>query len=137
MAYTRLYTGDDGQSHFEDLDLLPPDLDKAVAQATAGLTIKEGKELLPQDLHLSEVQAATSVVFARLPDGRFQDWHTSPRRLYAFYLAGGQIENRVGDGTVRRMGPGDVMLAEDTTGQGHTAMTVGGDCLIAFVLLAD
>jgi hypothetical protein len=25
MAFVRCYTGADGQSHFEDLDLLPPD----------------------------------------------------------------------------------------------------------------
>ena len=28
MAFVRCYTGNDGQSHFEDLDLLPPDVER-------------------------------------------------------------------------------------------------------------
>jgi hypothetical protein len=28
----------------------------------------------------------------------------------------------IGDGTVKTFGPGDVFLAEDETGQGHTAL---------------
>jgi len=31
----------------------------------------------------------------------------------------------VGDGTVTRLGPGDVLLAEDLTGQGHITRVVG------------
>ena len=113
MAFVRLYTGDDGQSHFEEMEMLPP------------------------NLVLSPPQTTTSIIFERARDGRFLDWHTTPRRLYAIYLSGGQIENTVGDGAVRRLGPGDIMLSEDQTGQGHTALTVGGDCLMAIVLLAD
>jgi hypothetical protein len=29
MAFVRCYTGTDGQSHFEDLDLLPPDMERS------------------------------------------------------------------------------------------------------------
>ena len=31
MAFVRCYTGTDGQSHFEDLDLLPPDMERSRA----------------------------------------------------------------------------------------------------------
>jgi hypothetical protein len=31
----------------------------------------------------------------------------------------GRAEVECGDGTKRRFGPGDIMLADDTTGQGH------------------
>jgi hypothetical protein len=31
----------------------------------------------------------------------------------------------VGDGTIKRIGPGDVLLAEDLTGQGHITRVVG------------
>jgi hypothetical protein len=31
----------------------------------------------------------------------------------------------VGDGTVKRIKPGDVLLAEDLTGQGHITRVVG------------
>ena len=100
MAFVRWYTGTDGQSHFEDLDLLPPDIERSIEQA------------------------ASSITFTRSPNGRFSDWHTAPRRQYIFILAG-QMEIGIGDGTTRRFGPGDVVLADDLTGQGHTTRSLG------------
>ena len=112
MSLVRVYTGDDEQSHFEDLDLLPPGVERSVAQA------------------------ATNLTFARSPDGYFHDFHNAPRRQYAIFMSGGQMEVGIGDGTVRSFGPGDAVLFEDLTGQGHTARTVG-DRLSATVPLAD
>ena len=37
----------------------------------------------------------------------------------------GAIEVRVSDGTSRQFGPGDLLLATDTTGRGHITLTVG------------
>ena len=47
-------------------------------------------------------------------------WHTAPRRQWCITLSG-SVEIGIGDGTVKTFGPGDVFLAEDITGQGHTA----------------
>ncbi len=113
MGFVRVYTGDDGQSHFEDLDLLPPDVERSIAQATANIT------------------------FGRSRDGSFSDWHNAPRRQYAIFMSGGQMEVGIGDGTVRRFGSGDAVLFEDLTGQGHTSRSVGGDRLSAIVPLAE
>jgi hypothetical protein len=113
MAFVRCYTGADGQSHFEDLDLLPPDLERSIEQA------------------------ASSITFTRSPNGRFSDWHNAPRRQYAIFLSGGQMKVVIGDGTIRRFGPGDAVLFEDLRGQGHTSRSVGGDRLTAIVPLAD
>ena len=113
MAFVRVYTGDDGQSHFEDLDLLPSDVERSAAQGTSQIT------------------------FARSPDGYFHDYHNAPRRQYAIFMSGGQMEVGLGDGTVRSFGPGDAVLFEDLTGQGHTSRTVGGDRLSASVPLAS
>ena len=113
MAFVRCYTGTDGQSHFEDLDLLPPDMERSIEQT------------------------ASSITFTRSPNGRFSDWHNAPRRQYAIFLSGGQMEVVIGDGTTRRFGPGDAVLFEDLTGQGHTSRSVGGDRLTAIVPLAD
>jgi hypothetical protein len=66
MAFVRCYTGTDGQSHFEDLDLLPPDMERSIEQA------------------------ASSITFTRSPNGRFSDWHNAPRRQYAIFLSGGR-----------------------------------------------
>jgi hypothetical protein len=112
MAFVRCYTGSDGQSHFEDLDLLPADVEESIEQATA------------------------SIFFARRFDGRFEDWHNAPRRQYVMFLSGGQMEVVVGDGTTRRFGPGDAVLFEDLTGQGHTSRSVGGDRVTANVPLS-
>lgn len=105
----RIYTGDDGQSHFEDLPL--------PAQRTQNIAI----------------QADANLVFRCPPVDNFVDWHTSPRRQYVFVLAG-QMEIGIGDGTVRRFRPGDVVLADDLTGRGHTTRSVGGvPCISAAV----
>lgn len=96
----RLYTGKDGQSHFEDL------------------------ELPAQPLGRSPLQPAKGISFTSFEPGHFMDWHPAPRRQYVITLAG-QWEIEVGDGTKRRLGPGDVLLAEDVTGKGHTTRVVG------------
>lgn len=37
----------------------------------------------------------------------------------------GEAEIGLGDGTIRRLGSGDVHMAEDLTGHGHTTRVVG------------
>jgi hypothetical protein len=37
----------------------------------------------------------------------------------------GPMEIGIGDGTTRCFGPGDVVLADDLTGHGHTTRSVG------------
>jgi hypothetical protein len=109
----RIYTGEDGQSHFEDID---------------GPWVEDdrGREQTPW-------QDVTQLRFSRYPAGYFRDWHVGPRRLYAIILSG-QVECAIGDGTIRRWGPGDVILEEDLTGQGHTTRVVGDQpSLVAFV----
>ena len=101
----RIYTGPDGQSHFEEL---------APAFARS-----EGTERSPP-------QETEGVSFGKAQPGSFIDWHPAPRRQYVITLAG-QVEIGIGDGTVRRFGPGDVMLADDLTGRGHTTRVVGNE----------
>lgn len=103
MRITRLYSGTDGKSHFEDLDV-PLGPNKAGEQQ-------------------SELIKTTGLVL-RETSGEFDlDWHNAPRRQFVITLAG-EGEITVGDGTSRRFGPGDIMLAEDTTGQGHITRAV-------------
>ncbi len=96
----RIYTGDDGQSHFEEVTF--------PAGNSQVLALKSGADM----------------TFMRLSDGHFADWHNAPRRQYLFMLAGRQ-DLQVGDGTVRSLRPGDMLVAEDLTGQGHTSLFVG------------
>src|ERR1051325_330646 len=100
----RIYTGPDGQSHFEEL---------APAFGPDG----SGER--------SPLQDTEGVSFARTQPGSFQDWHTAPRQ-YVITLAG-HVEIGLGDGTVKQFGPGDVLLADDLTGRGHTTRVVGNE----------
>ena len=110
--FHRLYTGEDGESHMEELDLA----------AHPELT----------DLH-----GATGIVFKSYASDYVADFHTAPRRQYVINIAG-EVEIEVGDGSVYRFGPGHVMLAEDLTGRGHITRVVGGGPRIsAQVPLAD
>jgi quercetin dioxygenase-like cupin family protein len=96
----RIFTGDDGQTHFEDLPL----------------PVEEN--------HNVALQTGANLVFRCFPADYWSDWHTAPRRQYIFILAG-QMEIGIGDGTTRCFGPGDVVLADDLTGQGHTTRSLG------------
>ncbi len=104
----RIYTGDDGQSHIAEVPFaLQPFVDTEGAHG-------EGTPL----------ENATGITFRVSPPGYALSWHCAPRRQYTITLAG-EAEIEVGDGTIKRIGPGDVLLAEDLTGQGHITRVVG------------
>ena len=112
MNMIRLYTGKDGQTHIEELDL-----------ATH-----------PE---LTTMQATKGIVFRTTKPGHFSDWHNAPRRQYVITLEG-EVEIGLEDGTKHRFGPGHVTLAEDLTGKGHTTRVVGNKRrLTATIHLAD
>src|SRR6476660_4603271 len=112
MGTFRLYTGSDGQSHIETIDLA------RVPDWTKGL-------------------ATTRISFRTDPVGTFLDWHPAPRRQFVIILSG-QLEIGFEDGSKRVFGPGDARLVEDTTGKGHTTVAVGDvPCITATVGLKD
>jgi hypothetical protein len=110
--FHRLYSGDDGESHMEELDLA-------------------------DHPELANLHGASGIVFKSYPADYCSDFHVAPRRQYVINVAG-ENEIVLGDGTVYRFGPGHVMLAEDLTGRGHITRVVGGGPRIsAQVPLAD
>ncbi len=96
----RMYSGDDGQSHFEDLDF----------------------DMWPD--HWSMTLANANINFGRRDPGYFNDLHNESRRQYLIVLSG-QMDLTVGDGTTRVLKPGDILLAEDLTGEGHIVRNLG------------
>jgi sugar/nucleoside kinase (ribokinase family) len=50
----------------------------------------------------------------------------APQRQFVIHLRG-SVDVEASDGEVRRFGPGDVVLVEDTTGAGHTTTAVDGE----------
>lgn len=104
----RVYSGPDGRSRIVEEPLaMQPFVDTEGAHGESTPT-----------------QPVAGITFRVSPPGYVLDWHCAPRRQYSISLSGtGEIE--VGDGTVIRLGPGDVVLAEDLTGQGHVTRVVG------------
>lgn len=67
---------------------------------------------------------ATDVELGYGTPGDFIDWHrvTTPR---LWIILQGEYEFGTGDGKLHRLKAGDMILAADTTGQGHTSRNVG------------
>jgi quercetin dioxygenase-like cupin family protein len=106
----RLYAGADQQSHFEDVSL---------ALADAG-----------DQSAATELVAGTRILVRRFEANRTNPWHHAPGR-YAVITLRGAVDITVGDGTVRRIGPGDVLIAEDLSGQGHETREVGPEARVS------
>ena len=115
MHITRVYTGDDGQSHFEDLQV--PAVDKPYG-------------------FISEMFPATGVAFRTNHANQVIDFHVAPRRQLVVNLYGA-VEIEVGSGEVRRLGAGDILLADDTTVQGHISRDVAGPRQNLFIPLPE
>ena len=106
-----MYTGDDGESHYEEIDLSqPPDWTSPLA--------------------------TTHIVFRTDPAGKFQDWHPAPRRQFVIILSG-QLEIGFGDGTKRVFDAGDARLVEDTTGKGHRSRVIGDEDVLNVAIQLD
>ena len=122
MTYTRLFTDDAGESHFEDVEMRLSPVDYAPPAPP---------------LDLSESEPATASLFMSVPPGWDGDWHPSRRRQLVIVLEG-EIVITASDGETRRFGPGDVTLGEDTAGRGHRSRAGAATrSLLAVVQLPD
>lgn len=106
--YTRLYTDDSGESHFEELEthLAPADFAPP-----------------SPPLDLSPPIQSQQFAFLGAPAGWQSDWHVSSSRNM-FVVVSGEWEIQASDGQVRRFGPNMVLLVEDTSGKGHRSRVV-------------
>lgn len=117
MLVTRIHSGDDGQSHFEELDL-PLTVSDAGAMSS---------KIPIEAIFFRDTTEAGPAVW---------DYHVAPRRQFAIHLRG-RTEIEVGSGERRTFGPGDILLADDLTGQGHISREIEGPRLQIFAVLAD
>ncbi len=117
IKYVRIYAGPDGNSHFEDVEVPLRDVGRSS--------------------DVSQLMQATGLVFRITRPDYDLDWHPAPRRQFVLNLLGG-VEIEASDGEVRRLGPGSIFLADDTTGKGHKSRSVEGqERLSVFVHLTD
>tara|TARA_Y100001970_G_scaffold280708_1_gene390116 strand:- start:2558 stop:2926 length:369 start_codon:yes stop_codon:yes gene_type:complete len=103
---TRIYTGSDQKSHFEDFEIPLND---------------EGKIGF-----LSERKKASSLIFRETSGDYDYDWHNAPERQFVIVLEG-SVEITVGDGTSKVFTGGQIFLAEDTEGQGHKSRAINNE----------
>ena len=103
MRIVRIYTGTDQRSHFDDVEVDLRDV---------GLGGR-----------MSSLVPAKGVIFRETGGDYDLDFHNAPRRQYVVNLSG-SVEIEVGSGEKRILGPGSILLAEDTTGQGHISRAV-------------
>ncbi len=115
--FVRVFTGPDGQSRLEHYE--PPFEDFLDTEGAYGRG--------------TPMQATSGLTIRISPPDYFLDFHCAPRRQYTVTLAG-QAEIGLSDGTTHRVGPGDVLLAEDLTGAGHTTRVVGGEERVYLVI---
>jgi hypothetical protein len=101
IMMTRIYTGPDGLSHAEEIEM-------------------------KLNGNVSDMMKATGVEFSRRAPGPVSDWHVGPRRQFVITISGrGELE--VAGGQKVAVGPGHINLIEDTTGKGHTTRNIGPD----------
>ncbi len=105
MKITRIYADPNGKSHFQDLDVPLQD------EGPIGW--------------LSREVPARSVIFRENGPDYDYDWHPAPQRQL-IVLLDGHIEIEVSTGERREFRGGDILLVEDTVGEGHRSRTVDG-----------
>jgi len=105
MKIHRLYVDKNGDSHFEDVEVMFTDSTRA------------GR--------LSARLAATGIIFREVPPDYDLDWHPAPRRQYIINLDAG-VQLTASDGETRRIGAGEVILVEDIWGKGHLSKALDG-----------
>jgi hypothetical protein len=114
VTLTRIYTGSDGQTHAEQVDVK--------------LTLNA-----PFAREQSATVKVSSSYLVRFAPGFVQDWHPVAERRYLITLSG-QGEVELPGGQKLRLEPGRILQAEDVTGKGHITRTIGtADWIAMFV----
>jgi hypothetical protein len=95
----RLWTGDDGNSHFEE--------------GVIGLSKGERGDILSGTIDV------VSISFRETRAGGAFEWHDAPACQFVVTLSGTlDFQTRTGEHFM--LHPGDILLAEDTAGTGHS-----------------
>jgi hypothetical protein len=116
--YVRLYTDETGESHFADVE--------------AELTLVEFAPPAAS-LNLSAFFPASQTAFFSAPCDWLGDWHPSSARNL-FVVISGEWEVTASDNETRRFSPGSILLAEDTSGKGHTSRVVSDEDSLALLV---
>jgi hypothetical protein len=103
MRVHNIYEDEQGISHFRDIEIDWVE------------TVRASKR--------SEVFKVTGLVFRQNQGDYALGWHSAPRRQFIVNLDAG-VRITTGDGEIRTIGAGEVILVEDTTGKGHISESI-------------
>lgn len=126
VVITRIFTGQDGLAHAEDIEL------NLNARGATNMLKATGAEFSVRPPTSGATQRNTAATDPGAPG-----WHTGPARQFVITLSGNS-EVEVSGGVHVAAGPGHINLIEDTTGKGHITRNFGPDDRIALTIpLAD
>ena len=108
---TRLFSDDNGDSHFEDFSI-PLNDSGPIGFLSDPLKVKE-------------------VIFREVEPTYDYDFHNAPQKQYLILLDG-VIEIETSTGEIRHFKAGDILLLEDTTGKGHKTNRWHRDAILVF-----
>lgn len=108
MAIYRVFPGNDGESHIEELDL---------------------------DAHpeLGSLTNVSEVKVQKFDGSRDMPFHPLPERRLIIHLCG-EVEITASDGSKQLFKAGDVRLMEDVTGKGHAHLDLTPSAAVYIVL---
>jgi hypothetical protein len=101
-----LYCDANGESHWRDLEI------EWAEESDAG--------------KMSARQFANGIIFRQTQAEHDRPWHPAPRRQYIINLDAG-VELTASDGESRKIGKGEVILVEDTSGKGHLSRSINNE----------
>jgi len=118
LTYHYLYADAQGESHF----------------ARKQFEFKQRQDIIgAASITVSELQGARGAMLYNLAVGAVEDLHNTPRKQYACVMQG-QAEVTASDGEVLHMGPGDILLLDDTSGKGHVTVNVGATEVVVLMV---
>ncbi len=116
MKITRIYSDENGDSHFEDVEI------ELFDKGDIG--------------SLSSPWKAKSTIFRETTGEYDYDFHNAPARQFVVMLDG-QVEIETSLGVKRLFVTGDVLLAEDVKGKGHRSKAVDGKSRKSIFIVLD
>jgi hypothetical protein len=119
MRLTRIHTGGDGRSHFDDVELPDREVRAGVVETNWFDATRASLRFLTPSAGFGE-----------------QPRHVAPRRQVAVIVSGA-LEVECAEGVTRRFDAGAVVLLEDLRGEGHVTWLVQSPCMLVDIALSD
>jgi quercetin dioxygenase-like cupin family protein len=118
VTYHRIYADAQGNSHFDTVTI-----EQTLARAAPPAA----------PFYVSADGPASKHRFYTFGPGWIGELHPAPTRQF-LALMSGEVEMETIDGMVRRLGPGDLVLLEDTSGKGHVTRNIGDGYAVFLVV---